>query len=82
MYLLKWNKPRLAFSAIWNIEIWNILHDKVLNVAKKMCDGYQRDVTSVVYKVCDKKPVAVSANSSCVTNKSNILSNQQLLEDY
>ena len=79
MYLLKWNKPRLAFSAIWNID--KVLLDKVFYVAKKMFDRYQRDVTFVVYKVYDKKPAAVNANISCVTSKSNIFSNQQLVEE-
>ena len=40
----------------------------------------QWDATSVVYKVCNIKPAAVSANSSCVTNKSEILSKQKLLK--
>ena len=32
-----------------------ILHDKAFNIAKNLkCDGYQRSLASVVYKLFDK----------------------------
>lgn len=40
----------------------------------------QWDGTSVVHKVCNIKPAAVSANRTCVTNKSETLSKQKLLK--
>ena len=79
------NLIRLVFKMTWLMEILNIqqrrtapdkiLRDKAFNTAKNpKYDGYQRGLTSMVYKFFDKKSASLTDNSvagSGVANEPN-----------
>ena len=56
----------------------NVLRDKAFNIAKNpKCDGYERDLASMVYKIFDKK---TKGSGATLANKS-IPQNEQLAEE-
>ena len=63
-----------------------ILHDKPFDIAKNhKYDGYQRSISSKVYKVLDKKTAggsATLARSETLATKINLLSNKELAEEF
>ena len=47
-----------------------ILRDKTFNIAKNLrCDGYQRELTSMVYKCFDKKSSGSGIKNENISNK-------------
>ena len=60
-----------------------VLRDKAFNISKNpKCDGYQRELASMVYKFFDKKTVSlVDRSTSGGTVKNEVISNKELAEE-